>query len=232
MRVVIQRVKEASVEVTGEIVSKIGGGFLILLGIASEDSQEDIDWLCAKIAKLRVFEDQNDAMNNSILDVHGDIIVVSQFTLHASVKKGNRPSFIKAARPEVAIPLYEAFINKMETELGKKVQTGVFGAMMDVALVNDGPVTIVIDSKNRDIENYSQERMTLENIKKEYPQFFSEAYTMLQADLLQYIKENLEFSVTPMDYNTWWEVTYTDETGTYLSRYNKNQSLYFKTKLS
>ena len=157
---------------------------------------------------------------------------MSQFTLHASVKKGNRPSFIKAARPEVAVPLYEAFINKMETELGKKVQTGVFGAMMDVALVNDGPVTIVIDSKNRDIENYSQERMTLENIKKEYPQFFSEAYTMLQADLLQYIKENLEFSVTPMDYNTWWEVTYTDETGTYLSRYNKNQSLTFKTLLA
>ena len=150
MRVVVQRVKKASVEVAGEVVSKIGGGFLILLGIESEDSQVDIDWLCAKIAKLRVFADENDAMNNSILDVQGDIIVVSQFTLHASVKKGNRPSFIKAARPEVAIPLYEAFIKQIETELGKKVQTGVFGAMMDITLINDGPVTIVIDSKNKE----------------------------------------------------------------------------------
>ena len=150
MRVVIQRVKEASVEVAGEIVSKIGCGFLILLGIESEDAQVDIDWLCAKIVKLRVFADENDAMNNSILDVQGDIIVVSQFTLHASVKKGNRPSFIKAARPEVAIPLYEAFVNQLETELGRKVQTGVFGAMMDIALINDGPVTIVIDSKSKE----------------------------------------------------------------------------------
>jgi len=150
MRVVIQRVKKASVEVSGEIVSKIGCGFLILLGIASEDSHVDIDWLCAKIAKLRVFGDENDAMNNSILDVQGDIIVVSQFTLHASVKKGNRPSFIKAARPEIAIPLYEAFIKQLETEVAKKVQTGVFGAMMDIALINDGPVTIVIDSENRE----------------------------------------------------------------------------------
>jgi D-tyrosyl-tRNA(Tyr) deacylase len=150
MRVVIQRVKKASVEVSGETVSKIGCGFLILLGIASEDSHVDIDWLCAKISKLRVFADENDAMNNSIVDVQGDIIVVSQFTLHANVKKGNRPSFIKAARPEVAIPLYEAFIKQLETELGKKVQTGVFGAMMDVALINDGPVTIFIDSKNKE----------------------------------------------------------------------------------
>ncbi|MFT4670490.1 MAG: D-tyrosyl-tRNA(Tyr) deacylase [Flavobacteriaceae bacterium] len=149
MRVVVQRVKKASVEVAGEIVSKIGCGFLILLGVETEDSQVDIDWLCAKIAKLRVFSDAEDAMNNSILDVRGDIIVVSQFTLHASVKKGNRPSFIKAARPEIAIPLYESFIKQMETELGKKVQTGVFGAMMDISLINDGPVTIVIDSKNR-----------------------------------------------------------------------------------
>ncbi|MGK0175084.1 MAG: D-tyrosyl-tRNA(Tyr) deacylase [Ulvibacter sp.] len=150
MRVVVQRVKKASVEVAGEIVSKIGCGFLILLGVETEDSQVDIDWLCAKIAKLRVFSDAEDAMNNSILDVRGDIIVVSQFTLHASVKKGNRPSFIKAARPEIAIPLYESFIKQMETELGKKVQTGVFGAMMDVALINDGPITIFIDSKNKE----------------------------------------------------------------------------------
>jgi len=150
MRVVVQRVKKASVEVAEEVVSKIGPGFLILLGIESEDTQVDIDWLCAKIAKLRVFADENDAMNNSILDVQGDIIVVSQFTLHASVKKGNRPSFIKAARPEVAIPLYEAFIKQLETEFGKEVQTGVFGAMMDVALINDGPVTIFIDSKNKE----------------------------------------------------------------------------------
>ena len=150
MRVVVQRVKRASVEVAGEIVSKIGIGFLVLLGIETEDSKVDIDWLCGKIAKLRVFADENDAMNNSILDVQGDIIVVSQFTLHANVKKGNRPSFIKAARPEIAIPLYEAFVAQLENELGKKVQTGVFGAMMDIALINDGPVTIVIDSKNKE----------------------------------------------------------------------------------
>jgi D-tyrosyl-tRNA(Tyr) deacylase len=150
MRVIVQRVKKASVEVAEEIVSEIGCGFLILLGIEAEDSQEDINWLCAKIVKLRVFDDENHAMNNSILDVQGDVIVVSQFTLHASVKKGNRPSFIKAARPQVAIPLYEAFIKQMETELGKKVQTGVFGAMMDVALTNNGPVTIFIDSKNKE----------------------------------------------------------------------------------
>jgi D-tyrosyl-tRNA(Tyr) deacylase len=150
MRVVIQRVKKASVEVAGEIVAKIGTGFLILLGIEAEDSQEDIDWLAGKIVKLRVFGDENDAMNNAITDVEGGIIVVSQFTLHASTKKGNRPSFIKAARPEIAIPLYEKFIGRIESELGKKVQTGVFGAMMDIALVNDGPVTIVMDSKNKE----------------------------------------------------------------------------------
>lgn len=149
MRVVVQRVKKASVEVSGEIVSEIGGGFLILLGITQDDAQADIDWLCGKISKLRVFADSNDAMNHSIIDSRGDVIVVSQFTLHASVKKGNRPSFIKAARPEVAIPLYEAFVKGMESELKKKVQTGVFGAMMDITLVNDGPVTIVMDSKNK-----------------------------------------------------------------------------------
>ena len=150
MRVVIQRVKEASVEIAGEIVAKIGTGFLILLGIETEDTQEDIDWLSGKIVKLRVFADENDAMNNAITDVGGEIIVVSQFTLHASIKKGNRPSFIKAARPEIAIPLYEKFVQRIENELGRKVQTGVFGAMMDVTLINDGPVTIVMDSKNKE----------------------------------------------------------------------------------
>ena len=150
MRVVIQRVKEASVTIEDKVVSNIGKGFLILLGIEEDDSKIDIDWLAAKVVKLRVFADENDAMNNSILDNRGDIIVVSQFTLHASTKKGNRPSFIKAARPEMAIPLYEAFIVQLENELGKKIQTGRFGAMMDVSLINDGPVTIVIDSKNRE----------------------------------------------------------------------------------
>jgi D-tyrosyl-tRNA(Tyr) deacylase len=150
MRVVLQRVKEASVTVSEKTVSHIGPGFLIFLGIESEDAQEDIDWLAGKIARLRVFSDENDAMNLSILDVNGDAIVVSQFTLHASTKKGNRPSFIKAARPEIAIPLYEAFVAQLENELRKKVGTGIFGAMMDVSLVNDGPVTIVIDSKNRE----------------------------------------------------------------------------------
>jgi D-tyrosyl-tRNA(Tyr) deacylase len=150
MRVVIQRVKEASVTIEGEKVSSIGDGFLILLGIENEDSKEDIAWLSGKIVKLRVFADENDAMNNSIMDNDGDIIVVSQFTLHASTKKGNRPSFIKAARPETAIPLYEAFLEQLEVDLGRKIQTGRFGAMMDVALINDGPVTITIDSKNRE----------------------------------------------------------------------------------
>ncbi len=150
MRAVVQRVKEASVRVEGKVISQIGPGFLVLLGIENEDKQEDIDWLAAKIARLRVFSDENDAMNLSILDTMGDIIVVSQFTLHASTKKGNRPSFIKAARPETAIPLYEAFVAEMSIHLRKNVQTGEFGAMMDVGLVNDGPVTIVIDSKNRE----------------------------------------------------------------------------------
>jgi len=150
MRVVIQRVKEASVTVEGQIISRIGSGFLILLGIENSDSAEDIEWLTSKIVKLRVFADENDAMNNSIIDSGGDIIVVSQFTLHASTKKGNRPSFIKAARPEIAIPLYEKFVKQLETELGKQVETGRFGAMMDVGLINDGPVTISIDSKNKE----------------------------------------------------------------------------------
>ncbi|RMA57201.1 D-aminoacyl-tRNA deacylase [Ulvibacter antarcticus] len=150
MRVVLQRVKEASVTIDGKIVSSIGKGFLILLGIEPSDSQLDVEWLAAKISKLRVFGDENDAMNNSILDCDGDAIVVSQFTLHASTKKGNRPSFIKAARPEIAIPLYQSFVQQLEKEMCKKVQTGEFGAMMDVALINDGPVTISIDSQSRE----------------------------------------------------------------------------------
>jgi D-tyrosyl-tRNA(Tyr) deacylase len=150
MRAVIQRVKEASVKVDGNVISKIEKGFLILLGIEAEDTAVDIVWLTGKIAKLRVFSDENGAMNNSILDSKGDIIVVSQFTLHASTKKGNRPSFIKAARPEIAVPLYKAFNLQLEKEIGKKIQTGTFGAMMDVALINDGPVTIIIDSKNKE----------------------------------------------------------------------------------
>lgn len=150
MRVVLQRVKEASVTVEGNIISKIARGYLILLGIEAEDTQEDIDWLVRKTINLRVFSDENGAMNLSIKEVNGDIIVVSQFTLHASTKKGNRPSFIKAARPEIAIPLYEKFIASLENELGKKIQTGEFGAMMNVSLINDGPVTIFIDSKQRE----------------------------------------------------------------------------------
>jgi len=150
MRVVIQLVKEASVTVAGKLISEINKGYLILLGIEAEDTQEDINWLAGKITRLRIFGDENDAMNLSINDVDGDVIVVSQFTLQAKTKKGNRPSFIKAARPEIAIPLYEAFVASLEKELGKKVQTGEFGAMMDVALINDGPVTILIDSKQRE----------------------------------------------------------------------------------
>ena len=150
MRAVIQRVKEASVTINKNIVAEIGIGFLVLLGIETEDSDTDINWLVRKIANLRVFSDENDAMNHDISAVNGDIIVVSQFTLHASTKKGNRPSFIKAARPEIAIPLYETFVRELEKELDKKVQTGRFGAMMDIGLINEGPVTIIIDSKIKD----------------------------------------------------------------------------------
>ena len=150
MRVVIQLVKQASVAVEGKLISEIKKGYLILLGIIEEDAQEDINWLAAKIARLRIFSDENGAMNNSIIEANGDVIVVSQFTLQAKTKKGNRPSFIKAARPEIAIPLYEKFIIQLENELSKKVQTGKFGAMMDVALINDGPVTILIDSKQKE----------------------------------------------------------------------------------
>jgi len=150
MRVVIQRVKEASVSVQGVKISEIQKGLLILVGVETQDTQQDIDWLVAKVAKLRIFEDLDGAMNLSLQDIDADVIVVSQFTLHASTKKGNRPSFIKAAKPEVAIPLYQGFVDSLEKQLDKKIQTGQFGAMMDVALINDGPVTITIDSKNKE----------------------------------------------------------------------------------
>lgn len=150
MRVVIQRVSEASVTILNEKVAEINKGLLILLGIEEQDSQEDIDWLCKKIINLRIFADENDVMNLSVKDISGEIIVVSQFTLHASTKKGNRPSYIKAAKPDFAIPMYEKFIERLEEGFGKKVQTGQFGADMKVGLVNDGPVTIIIDSKNKE----------------------------------------------------------------------------------
>lgn len=149
MKVVIQRVSEASVTIEGQIKSSINNGLLILLGIEDADGKEDIEWLCRKIAGLRIFNDSEGVMNLSLKDVGGDAIVVSQFTLHASTKKGTRPSYIKAAKPTVAIPLYESFIKHLETEIGKEVGTGEFGADMKVSLLNDGPVTIIIDSKNR-----------------------------------------------------------------------------------
>lgn len=149
MKTVIQRVSSASVTVDAKIVAEIQNGLVVLVGIEDADNQEDIHWLCQKIANLRIFADENQVMNLSVKDIDGDIIVVSQFTLQASTKKGNRPSYIKASRPEIAIPLYEQFVSQIETELNKKVQTGIFGADMKVALVNDGPVTILIDSKFR-----------------------------------------------------------------------------------
>lgn len=150
MKVVIQRVKEASVVVDTKLISKIDVGLLILLGIENSDNQEDIDWLTKKIVNLRIFNDKNDIMNKSLLDVEGEIIVVSQFTLQASTKKGNRPSYLKAAKPDTSVPLYEKFVSTIEESLGKKVGTGIFGADMKVSLVNDGPVTIIIDSKKRE----------------------------------------------------------------------------------
>ena len=149
MIVVIQRVSEASVKINQSIQGSIKSGFMILLGICHEDNQEDINWLCKKIVNLRVFGDQEGKMNLSIKDIQGEILLISQFTLHASTKKGNRPSFIDAAKPEVAIPLYEQFIWQLEQELEQSIQTGEFGADMKVSLINDGPVTIIIDSKNR-----------------------------------------------------------------------------------
>lgn len=149
MKVVLQRVSKASVTINEIKVADINSGLLILLGIVNEDSEEDINWLVRKIANLRIFNDENGVMNTSLLDTNGDAIVVSQFTLQASTKKGNRPSYIKAAKPEVAIPLYENFVSALEKETNKKVQTGEFGADMKVELLNDGPVTIIIDSKNK-----------------------------------------------------------------------------------
>ena len=149
MKVILQRVAHASVSVEEKIIADIQKGLLVLLGIENQDQQQDIDWLVSKIINLRIFDDENGVMNLSVKDLEGDIIVVSQFTLHASTKKGNRPSYILAAKPEIAIPLYEKMIQKLETELGKKIQTGQFGADMKVALLNDGPVTIILDSKNK-----------------------------------------------------------------------------------
>jgi len=150
MKAVIQRVSSCSVTIDNKVVANIQKGLLVLVGFEDADNNEDLNWLTSKIANLRIFGDQNDVMNLSLKEVGGDMIIVSQFTLHANTKKGNRPSYIKASKPETAIPLYEAFITQMETELGKKVQTGQFGADMKVALLNDGPVTIIIDTKNKD----------------------------------------------------------------------------------
>ncbi len=150
MRAVVQRVSRASVTVDSEVISKIGVGLLILLGIEDVDNQEDIEWLSRKIVNLRIFNDDDAIMNQSLLEVKGNAIVVSQFTLHASTKKGNRPSYIRAAKPHIAIPMYEKFVRQLEKDLDKKVGTGIFGADMKVELLNDGPVTILIDTKNRE----------------------------------------------------------------------------------
>lgn len=150
MRIVVQRVSEASVTVESEISGQIGAGLLVLVGIEDADTEADADWLCAKIINLRIFNDEEGVMNRSVLETGGDILLVSQFTLHASTKKGNRPSYIRASRPEFAVPMYELMIKKLEAGLGKKIPTGIFGADMQVRLLNDGPVTIVIDSKNRE----------------------------------------------------------------------------------
>lgn len=149
MIVVIQRASEASVKIDGKIKAAIGTGLMILLGIEEADSQEDIDWLSKKIVNLRIFPDENGVMNKSLFDVDGEILLISQFTLHASTKKGNRPSYIKAAKPDIAIPMYEKMIDALQNDLGKSIGTGEFGADMKVSLVNDGPVTIVMDSKNK-----------------------------------------------------------------------------------
>ena len=150
MRVVIQRVANASVTVESKVVAEIQKGLLVFVGIEEADTQEDLDWLVTKIAQLRIFNDENEVMNLSVQDIDGDVLVVSQFTLHAATKKGNRPSYIKAAKPDIAIPMYERFVKALESKLGKKVPTGIFGADMKVLLLNDGPVTILIDSKNRE----------------------------------------------------------------------------------
>lgn len=149
MKAVIQRVSKASVTINNEKVANIKNGLLILLGIVNEDTQEDINWLSKKITNLRIFNDENGIMNTSLLQSNGEVIIVSQFTLQASTKKGNRPSYIKAAKPDISIPLYEQFVSQFEINLGKKVQTGEFGADMKVELINDGPVTIIIDTKDK-----------------------------------------------------------------------------------
>jgi D-aminoacyl-tRNA deacylase len=150
MKAVIQRVSEASVTIDGNIKGSIGSGLLILLGIEDADTEEDIVWLSSKIVNLRIFNDENNVMNRSVIDISGDILLISQFTLHASTKKGNRPSYIKASKPDFAIPMYEKMIAQLQFDLGKTIQTGIFGADMKVELLNDGPVTIIIDTKNRE----------------------------------------------------------------------------------
>lgn len=150
MRIVVQRVSEASVRVDGEITGEIGSGLLVFLGVETEDTSDDARWLAEKVTRLRIFADENQVMNRSVTDVGGDILLVSQFTLHALTKKGNRPSYIRAARPQQSQPLYNEFVQLLQNELKKPVATGIFGADMKVSLVNDGPVTILIDSKNRE----------------------------------------------------------------------------------
>ncbi len=150
MKVVIQRVAEASVLIDGLETRSIGQGFMILLGITHDDANEDVEWLCKKIVQMRIFPDEEGVMNKSVLDVDGDVLLISQFTLYASTKKGNRPSYINAARPDIATPLYEQFITQLQSDLGKNISTGKFGADMKVSLVNDGPVTIIVDSKAKD----------------------------------------------------------------------------------
>lgn len=150
MRVVAQRVSRASVTIDGRVKSSIGKGMMLLLGIEEADNEEDVEWLCTKLTKMRIFADENDAMNLDINQIEGSFLVVSQFTLHALTKKGNRPSFIRAARPEQAIPLYEHFVHRLHEVSGREVLTGEFGTMMDVELINDGPVTILMDSKQRE----------------------------------------------------------------------------------
>lgn len=149
MIAVIQRVSQSSVTINGDIKGQINQGLMVLLGIEDADGPADIEWLSRKIVNLRIFDDEDGVMNKSLPDINGELLLISQFTLHASTKKGNRPSYTKAAKPETAIPLYEKFIEALETELGKPIQTGEFGAMMAVSLINDGPVTIIIDSKNK-----------------------------------------------------------------------------------
>ena len=149
MKAVIQRVSSASVTIDNIISAEIQSGLLVFVGIEAADSQEDIQWLSSKIANLRIFADENEVMNKSVKDIDGEILIVSQFTLHASTKKGNRPSYIHAAKPEISIPLYEAFLNQMKIDMEKPIQSGTFGADMKVALINDGPVTILIDTKNK-----------------------------------------------------------------------------------